>query len=96
MIYLIDRVFKIKRALNILINQVKYSGIYGDCFGCKDKDKDKDNDNDSDKDNDSDNDNDKDNDNDNYNDKDNDEDKDKVLLVLFPIYISMYSYQVLL
>ena len=36
MIYLIDRGFKIKSALNILVNQCKYSGIYNECFclGC--------------------------------------------------------------
>ena len=36
MIYLIDRVFSIKSALNILVNQVKCSEIYNECFclGC--------------------------------------------------------------
>ena len=36
MIYLIDRGFKINNALNILVNQCKYPGIYNDCFclGC--------------------------------------------------------------
>ena len=31
MIYLIDRGFRIKSALNILINQVKYPGMYNEC-----------------------------------------------------------------
>ena len=75
MIYLIDRGFRIKSALNILVNQCKYPGIYNECFclncsrgGDKDKDKDKDNDlrssfanNVNDNDNDSDNDIDNDN-----------------------------------
>ena len=41
MIYLIDRGFRIKSALNILVNQCKHPGIYNECFclGCKDKDK---------------------------------------------------------
>ena len=36
MIYLIDRGFRIKSALNILVNQCKYPGIYNECFcsGC--------------------------------------------------------------
>ena len=36
MIYLIDRGFRIKNALNILVNQCKYPGIYNECFclGC--------------------------------------------------------------
>ena len=36
MIYLIDRGFRINSALNILVNQCKYAGIYNDCFclGC--------------------------------------------------------------
>ena len=36
MIYLIDRGFRIKSALNILVNQSKYPGIYSECFclGC--------------------------------------------------------------
>ena len=51
MIYLIDRGFRIKSALNILVNQCKYPGIYNACFclSCSrggDKDKDKVNDND--------------------------------------------------
>ena len=60
MIYLIDRGFRIKSALNILVNQVKCSEIYNECFclGCNvnqgtcfaddnanDKDKDKGKDN---------------------------------------------------
>ena len=32
MIYLIDRGFRIKSALNILVNQFKFPGIYNDCF----------------------------------------------------------------
>ena len=32
MIYLIDRGFRIKTALNILVNQCKYPGIYNECF----------------------------------------------------------------
>ena len=42
MIYLIDRGFRIKRALNILVNQCKYSGIYNECFclGCNVNDND--------------------------------------------------------
>ena len=36
MIYLIDRGFRIKSALYILVNQCKYTGIYNECFclGC--------------------------------------------------------------
>ena len=36
MIYLIDRGIRIKSALNILVNQCKYPGIYNECFclGC--------------------------------------------------------------
>ena len=36
MIYLIDREFRIKSALNILVNQVKCSEVYNECFclGC--------------------------------------------------------------
>ena len=55
MIYLNDRVFRTKNALNILINEVKNSGMYKECYclSCKvlvnvndnvnenDKDKDK-------------------------------------------------------
>ena len=68
MIYLIDRGFRIKSSLNILVSQCKYPGIYNECFclncsrgGDKDKDKDKDNDNVNDNDYDSDNDIDNDN-----------------------------------
>ena len=32
MIYLIDRGFRIKSALNILVNQCKYPGIHNECF----------------------------------------------------------------
>ena len=32
MIYFIDRGFRVKSALNILINQCKYPGIYNECF----------------------------------------------------------------
>ena len=32
MIYLIDRGFRIKSALNVLVNQCKYPGIYNECF----------------------------------------------------------------
>ena len=50
MIYLIDRGFRIKSALNILVNQCKYPGRYNECFclSCSrggDKDKDNVNDN---------------------------------------------------
>ena len=36
MIYLIDRGFRINNALNILVNQCEYAGIYNECFcfGC--------------------------------------------------------------
>ena len=85
MIYLIDRGFRINNALNILVNQCKYPGMYNECFclGCS-KDKVDDNANDlrssfannvnqgtcfTD---DNVNDNDNDNDNDNVNDNDND------------------------
>ena len=34
MIYLIDRGFTIKSALNILVNQCEYSGIYNEWFCC--------------------------------------------------------------
>ena len=42
MIYLIDRGFRIKSALNILVNQCKYPGIYNECFcsGCNVNDND--------------------------------------------------------
>ena len=77
MIYLIDRGFRINNALNILVNQCKYPGIYHSCFclGCS---KDlrsslAENDNDNDKDNDSVKDKDNVNVNDNVNDNDNDE-----------------------
>ena len=92
MIYLIDRGFRINNALNILVNQCKYPGMYNECFclGCsKDKVDDNANDNvnqgtcftddnvnDKDNDNDNDNVNDNDNDNDNFNDNDNDNDID--------------------
>ena len=79
MIYLIDRKFRIKSALNILVNQCKYPAIYNECvcLGCnvnQGRDEvlgtptcfadDNDNGNDNDK------------DNDNVNDKDNDNDND--------------------
>ena len=32
MIYLIDRGLRINNALNILVNQCKYPGIYNECF----------------------------------------------------------------
>ena len=80
MIYLIDRGFRINNALNILVNQCKYPGMYNECFclGCSKDNQGTDsvrgmptcfaddnvNDNDIDKDNDNDN-NDNDNDNDN-------------------------------
>ena len=81
MIFLIDRGFRNKSDLNILINQCKYPGIYNECFclGCNINDNVNVNDlrssfaNDV---NDNDNDNDKSNDNDN--DNDNDIDKDSV------------------
>ena len=92
MIYLIDRGFRIKSALNILVNQCKYARIYTECFclGCNvhvnvnvnDNDNDNDNlnvnDNVIDKDNDNDNDNVNDNDNDSDNDIDIDNDNDNV------------------
>ena len=89
MIYLIDRGFRINNALNILVNQCKYPGMYNECFylGCS-KDKVDDNANDNvnqgtcftdDNVNDNDNDNDNVNDNDNDNDIDNDNDKDNDL-----------------
>ena len=73
MIYLIDRGFRIKSALNILFNQCKYPGIYSlfvECFclGCNVNDKNNVNDND----NDTDIVKDKYNNNDNVNDNDND------------------------
>ena len=89
MIYLIDRGFRIKSALNILVNQCKYPGMYNEyfCLGCNVNvnynDSDNDNDNDNDNHNDNDNDNvlrssfDK-NDNDNVNDNDNDNVNDNV------------------
>ena len=84
MIYLIDRGFSINNALNILVNQCKYPGIYSVCFclGCNVNYKYNDNDNvnviDTDKNNDNDNYNDNDNVSDNDNDNDNVNDKDKV------------------
>ena len=70
MIYLIDRGFRIKSALNILVNQCKYPEMYNECFclGCNVNV----NDNDlrssfANNDNDNDNDDDIDNDNDNVN-----------------------------
>ena len=88
-IYLIDRGFRNKSALNILVNQVKCPEIYNECFclGCsKDlRSSFANNDEDNDKVNDNDIDNDEDNDlrssfaiNDNDNDKDNDSVKDNV------------------
>ena len=82
MIYLTDKGFRINNALNILVNQCKYRGIYNECFclGCNINDKynvndiDNDNDNDNDYVNVKDNDNDNINDNDNVNDNDNDND----------------------
>ena len=84
MIYLIDRRFRIKSALNILVNQVKCPEIYNECFclGCHVKVNntvnDKDNDNDNDIDNVNDNEKDNVNDNDNVNVKDNDNVNDNV------------------
>ena len=71
MIYLIDRGFRIKSALNILVNQVKCPEIYNECFclGCNVNDKYNVNDINN---NNNDNNNDNDNDNDNVNDNDND------------------------
>ena len=76
MIYLIDRGFRIKSALNILVNQVKCPEIYKECFclGCNVNDSVNVNDNVIDNDNFIDND----NVNDNDNDKDNDSVKDNV------------------
>ena len=36
MVYLIDKGFRVNNALNILVNQCKYPGIYNECFclGC--------------------------------------------------------------
>ena len=50
MIYLIDRGFRIKSALNILVNQVKCPEVYNECFylGCYVNDKDNVDDNDND------------------------------------------------
>ena len=86
MIYLIDRGFRIKSALNILVNQCKYPGIYNECFylSCsRGGDKDKDNVNQEtcfadDNDNDNVNGNDNVNDNVNVNDSDNDSVNDSV------------------
>ena len=94
MIYLIDRRFRIKSALNILVNQCKYPGIYNECscLSCSrggDKDKDNVNHNvnqgtcfaDDLRSSFANNDNDNINDNDNVNDKDNviDNDNDNVI-----------------
>ena len=70
MIYLIDRRFRIKSALNILVNQCKYPGIYNECFclNCSRGDV-----------NDNVNVNDNDNVNDNVNVSDNDNDSDIVI-----------------
>ena len=92
MIYLSDRGFRIKSALNILVNQYKYLGIYNECFclGCNVNDNDNQgtcfaddkynvnvNNNDNDKDlRNSFTKNDNDNDNDNDNGNDNDNDID--------------------
>ena len=56
MIYLIDRGFRIKSALNILVNQCKHQGIYNECFclGCNVNDNANDNVNDKNNDNDND------------------------------------------
>ena len=90
MIYLIDRGFRIKSALNILVNQCKYPGIYNECFclSCNVNVNDNDNVNVNDNDlrssfannvNDNDNVIDNENDNDNANDSDNDIDIDNDL-----------------
>ena len=82
MIYLIDRGFRIKSALNILVNQCKYPGIYKErfCLNCSRGDvNDKVNVNDNDNDNDNDNVNVNDNDNVNVSDNDNDNDGDNVI-----------------
>ena len=73
MIDVIDRGFRIKSALNILVNQCKYPGMYNECFclNCSRGDVNNNvnvNDNDNDNVNDNVNDNDNDNDNDNYSD----------------------------
>ena len=79
-IYLFDREFRFNNALNILVNQCKYPGIYNECFclGCNVNDKYKVNNNDNDNDNGNVNVNDNDNVNvnDNVNDDDNDNDND--------------------
>ena len=71
MTYLIDRGFRIKSALKILVNQCKYPGVYNECFclgfNVNDKYNVNDNDNDNVKDNYDNNDNVNDNDNDNDN-----------------------------
>ena len=83
-IYLIDRGFRIKSALNILVNQVKCPERYNECFclSCNVNANDNASDNVNDKDNDNDNDNDIDididNDTDNDNDIDNDNDNDNI------------------
>ena len=82
MIYLIDRGFSINNALNLLVNQCKYPGIYNECFclGCstdlRSSFANNVNDNVNDYDNVNDNVNDNDKENDNYNDIDNDSDKE--------------------
>ena len=82
MICLIGRGFGIKSALNVLVNQCKYPGIYNECFclGCNGNVNDNLNDNDYDNDNDKGKDNDNDSVKENVNDKDNvkDNDNDKV------------------
>ena len=78
MIYLIDRGFRIKSALNILVNQCKYPGIYYECFrlNCSRGDV---NDNVNVNDNDNDNVNVNENDNVNVSDNDNDNDSDIII-----------------
>ena len=80
MIYLFDRGFRIKSALNILVNQCIYPGIYKECFclNCIRGDV-KDNVNVNDNDNDNVNVNVNDNDNVNVSDNDNDNDSDNVV-----------------
>ena len=78
MIYLFDRGFRIKTALNILVNQCKYPGIYNECF-CLNCSRGDVNDNVNVNVNDNDNDYVNVNDNDNVNVSDNDNDSDNVI-----------------
>ena len=92
MIYLIDRGFRNKSALNILVNQCKHQGIYNECFclGCNVNDNANDNVND------------KNNDNDNdlrssfaNNDNDNNNDNIMIMIILM-IMIMIYEVALLM